>query len=539
MHDRVGTLALRVRTDLEGRELAVRDLAERFTRDVIERSSQLLDARHPGRIVMLKTLPLAFTLGERDGMSPDRLGAAIERAAEELASAIEASLPAAGTEPSANSGVAVFADEAAFVASVALAQVRGTRPWFHDRALQEDVFERFLREPALALDVLVELAEQDQLTEVVAKMRPAVAAQLVERLGARAIAPAVEPHANDADDAEIVARLAERIGSWPALEAAVRHLAAHAYAHRFARASGVAVAAARIASWTARALAVVARDPSPGADAIAATRDQITGYAGLFYLVTAVLELGIAEALWQACLAEGPAIAHAFAGLIERDDPALDVIARADRTPFPVTDDQLRELACATLDQLVATLPRGGRAELPAGYATFSDGPHGRLLVVTAYDAPFVMFALPARTPTEAAAALATLRARWPHTTPLFGAPSVIELDRSGQIRHARARPPAPFLVAAESCAAVALASLLAGAACQLVVARVGDPVDDAVAWVAHRLALAGRIVPLEDAIEIWIDADAVDIELRAAGIDRDPGFVPWLATTIRLRFEA
>jgi hypothetical protein len=535
MHDRVGTLALRVRTDLEGRELAVRDLAERFTRDVIERSSQLLDARHPGRIVMLKTLPLAFTLAERDGTSPGRLEAATERAAEELAASIEASLPTDASEPSANAEVAVFADEAAFVASVALAQIRGTRPWFHEHALREDVFERFVREPALALAALVRLADRDRLIEVVAKLPTALAGQLVERLlGAQSIAPPAET-----DDGELVARLVEQIASWPALEPSARRLATYAYAHQLARASGIADA--RIASSTARALAVNARDQIAlePAQAIAATRDQTTAYVGLFYLVSTVLELGIAEALWQACLPEGVAIAHALAGLIGGADAALDVIAREEREPFAVTDDQIRELACATLNQLVSTLPRGGRAELPDGYATFVDGPRGRLLIATACDAPFVMFAQPARTPAEAAAALAALRALWPQTTPLFGAPSVIELDRSGQVRHARARPPAPFLVDADKCAAVALGSLVVGAACQLVASRVGDRVDNVAAWVAQRLALAGRIVHLEDAVEIWIDADAVDIELRAAGIDRDPGFVPWLATTIRLRFEA
>ena len=542
MHDRVGTLALRVRTDLEGRELAVRDLAERFTRDVIERSSQLLDARHPGRIVVLKTLPFAFTLAERDAMLPGRLDAAIERAAEALAASIEAMLPAEGSEPSASGDVAVFRDEAGFIASVALSQVRGIRPWFHERALRDDVFDRFVREPALALDALIRLAEQDHLIEVVSQYPDALAVRLVDRLlGPRTIADAPE-----IDDSEIVARLVEQIAAWPALEPAVRQIAAYAHAHRLARASSVAIAGARIASWTSRALAVIAREPSTGvladdrAPAIAATRDQLTAYSGLFYLVTSVLELGIAEALWQACFPEGTAIAHALSGLLpDARDPALDVIARVARAPFAVTDDQVREIARATLEQLVATLPRGGRAALPDGYATFVDGPRGRLLVVTACDGPFVMFALPARTPSEAAAGLAELRARWPQTTPLFGSPSLIELDRSGQIRHARERPPSPFLVAADSCPAVALASLVAGAACQLVVSRAGDRVDDVAAWVAHRLAVTGRIVHVEDAIEIWIDANAVDVELRAAGIDRDPGFVPWLETAIRLRFEA
>lgn len=537
MHDRVGTLALRVRTDLEGREVAVRDLAERFTRDVIERVSQLLDARHPGRIVMLKTLPLAFTLSESEGASPDRLHAATERAAEELARSIEASLTTGASEPSPTAEVAVFADEASFVASVALARANGTRPWFHEEALREDVFERLVREPALALEVLVLLADQGHVLDVIAKLPATLALRLGETLvGTRSVAPLA-----DGDDAEIVLRLVERIASWPALEPSARRLAAYAYAHRLARASGTTIEVARIASWTSRALAVIARDPVAlePVRAIAATRDQLTAYSGLFYLVPGILELGIAEALWQACLPEGVAIAHALAGLLTVDDAALEVIAGAPRARFTVTDDQVQEIACATLDHLVTTLPRGGRAELPDGYASFVDNPRGRLLIVTACDSPFVMFAWPARTPVEATAGLAALRVRWPHTTPLFGAPSVVELDPSGQVRHARERPHVPLLVDADSCPAVALASLVAGAASQLVVSRVGDRVDDVAAWVAHRLAVAGRIVHGEDAIEIWIDANAVDVELRTAGIDRDPGFVPWLATTIRMRFEA
>lgn len=537
MHDRVGTLALRVRTDLEGREVAVRDLAERFTRDVIERCSQLLDAGHPGRVVMMKSLPLAFTLTERDSISPDHLRTAIERAAEELARSIEASLPTDGLPPSPSAEVAVFADEAAFVASVAVSRARATRPWFHEVALRDDVFERLVREPALALEVLTRLADTEQLIEVVAQIPPSVATRLVDVVaGTSSATPYVEE-----EDGPVILRLVERLASWPALEAPARRLAAHAHAHRIARANGMASPPAQVASWATRALAVIARDPVAlePARAIAATRDQTTAYTGLFYLVPALLELGVPEALWQACLPEGSSIASALAGLIPCDDAALDVIAGGPRVTYTVSDEQLHEIARTSIARLVTTLPRGGRAELPDGHASFVDGPHGRLLIVTARDAPFVLFAWPARTPAEATAGLAALRAQWPGTTPLFGAPSVVELDRSGQIRHAHASPPAPWLVSGRSCAAIALASLVAGLPCQLAISRLGEPVDDVAAWVARRLAVYGRIVHLEDAIEIWVDVNAVDLELRSAGIDRDPGFVPWLATTIRIRFEA
>src|SRR5262245_25157484 len=89
MDDRVGTLAVRVRSDLVGRDAELRELGERFTRGVLERVSALLDERAPGRVVFLRTLPIQWSIREADAASVDE----VARAAVQIAAAIEASMP--------------------------------------------------------------------------------------------------------------------------------------------------------------------------------------------------------------------------------------------------------------------------------------------------------------------------------------------------------------------------------------------------------------------------------------------------------------
>jgi len=214
------------------------------------------------------------------------------------------------------------------------------------------------------------------------------------------------------------------------------------------------------------------------------------------------------------------------------------VIAGGSRRELTVEIAQVHEVACATLSALVTALPRGGRAEIPAGMVRFVEHATGRLLVVTAIDAPFVLFAWPASHPADAALGLAALLARWPAGTPLHGTPTVIELERSGRCRHTTIAAPEPFVIAGSSLAETALASLVAGAACQLVAARVGDVVEDVPSWVDERLVHRGRIVREPALVEVWLASDAVDLDLRRAAIDRDPGYVGWLDCTVRLRFE-
>lgn len=563
MDDRVGTLAVHVRTDLDGRDDELRGVAEQLTRDVVERVSLVLEARAPGRVIVLRTLPVHVALTEQEGTSSERLRSVVERVAEQIAAAIETSLPRDTREPEVDSDVAVFVDEGAFVASALLARARGVVAWFHAGALRGEPFERVGSDRRLAFAVMLALADRDGLIEVLAFAPPGVVARLAE-IVARDMRGAPP---TSTEDAAIVLGLVERISAWRGIDPIVRRLAAHVYAHAAAATPGsriTSVGSERVAGWAERALAIAAPgrslvpsvellDPNTpvtsadDSDAVAElARDPITAHAGLFYLLRPILELALAESLWRACLPEGVLIAHALRALVPVEaarDPAFDVIV-GDATDvaaiddISVADEQIHEVVNATLATVVMALPRGGRAQLPAGHARFVDHSTGRLLVVTAIDAPFVLFAWPVVEPADALAALAAVFARWPAATALHGSPQLIELDRSGRLRYTPLSPPAPLLVDAGSVTAVALASVVVGAPCQLVAARVGDRVDDALTWSAERLARFGRIVRSAEAVEVWQPSDAVDVDIRAAGIDRDPGFIPWLGIDLRLRFE-
>jgi hypothetical protein len=57
-----------------------------------------------------------------------------------------------------------------------------------------------------------------------------------------------------------------------------------------------------------------------------------------------------------------------------------------------------------------------------------------------------------------------------------------------------------------------------------------GDPLD-VVAAVARR---AGVIDHAPGWLEVHLDIDRVDVAVRRAGLDLDPGWVPWLGTVVR-----
>ncbi|MBX2796116.1 MAG: hypothetical protein KTR31_00565 [Myxococcales bacterium] len=82
------------------------------------------------------------------------------------------------------------------------------------------------------------------------------------------------------------------------------------------------------------------------------------------------------------------------------------------------------------------------------------------------------------------------------------------------------------------------LAQLLWGAALAAFEARLHEPVDDWSAFQQRFLAVPGRLERHDDAIVVCVDARLVDFDVRRAGLDRDPGYLPWLRSSLRLRYE-
>lgn len=69
-------------------------------------------------------------------------------------------------------------------------------------------------------------------------------------------------------------------------------------------------------------------------------------------------------------------------------------------------------------------------------------------------------------------------------------------------------------------------------------VARLGGspgPVRREVTRVAHR---PGRVVAVPGWIELHLPLDGVDLDIRRAGLDTDPGWIPWLGAVVRHVYE-
>jgi hypothetical protein len=62
-------------------------------------------------------------------------------------------------------------------------------------------------------------------------------------------------------------------------------------------------------------------------------------------------------------------------------------------------------------------------------------------------------------------------------------------------------------------------------------------PAPDPVAAVARIAGRRGTVVADPGWIEIHLGLDQVDLDVRRAGLDVDPGWVPWLATVVRFRY--
>ena len=68
---------------------------------------------------------------------------------------------------------------------------------------------------------------------------------------------------------------------------------------------------------------------------------------------------------------------------------------------------------------------------------------------------------------------------------------------------------------------------------------RAGRPVPESVAdFVAQFLTIPGRVRLGPETMTIALPMECIDLAVRRGGLDRDPGWVPWLARNVRLVFE-
>lgn len=276
-----------------------------------------------------------------------------------------------------------------------------------------------------------------------------------------------------------------------------------------------------------------------------------TRYGGLFYLLSSVLELGIGESLWKVCLDERRVLARAAAAILGEDAvgdaaPLLfgGITRRELLEPPDISSEQQQEAAGDMLAGMVAASQGLGIGKLPAPTLDLVAAPAGRLLVATC-GFPLAIFTWPAVNAAAVNAGINVFLRYWPPEadTPV-GSDIVLRSDRFGRLRpgFVPSDTVGCLLPEAATVAAGAVLAQVCGSLLQLFRWRLAANEEDAAAGhaelVSRYLALPARIALADEAMTILIPMDRIDMAMRRAALDRDPGWVPWLRRTVRIEFE-
>jgi hypothetical protein len=225
----------------------------------------------------------------------------------------------------------------------------------------------------------------------------------------------------------------------------------------------------------------VVESAAPDAPAAKLDEDEVeTGFAGLFYLAGRVLELELAESLYYAGAREGQFLVHvarALAGPDGAEDPAARLFGGC---PPHAPDPPFDALPRWATDEVWKNTVR----HLGERLATLDAAPPPR--IETAVDHLAAGLSLP---------------------------------------RSATPRDPLTAHLARRAAAALAL----------WFCARLGEP--PSIDTVRARLAIPGRVHFEEDLLRVRVPMKAVDLDLRLAGLDFDPGWIPWLGRKLVFEF--
>jgi hypothetical protein len=80
--------------------------------------------------------------------------------------------------------------------------------------------------------------------------------------------------------------------------------------------------------------------------------------------------------------------------------------------------------------------------------------------------------------------------------------------------------------------------AIVVGAPATLLALRLGWADADPAAFAARWLRRPARIFDDGEAIEVRFGPEQVDLDLRRAGADADPGWIPWLRRTVRVAYD-
>jgi len=534
---RIGTLAVRIRASDARPDLATRCTA--LARRVLDRTVELLD--HGDRVVLIRKLEIRWRLPEEALDTED----AVTRLAADLIAALEIAWAAPLESPDPDANAVVFPDTATWWAEALQARAAGRVGWYHQPILDPEpllvLAEPIHREFALAVlrhlgrqapDVLRESpsdavrAWADALHVVVPEALTSVDPQQAHAgLDRDPEIAALVRHVLDAnkrdDDAALVglSALALRLARMPRLT----RLEAEAVAFSKALASAASVGPVTVPGE------VVEPDPMTAG----VPHLQPTSYAGLFYLATLLVELGTGEHLWTACLPEGQLFGWAASGLVG-DDPVVRWFGNPDASMPEVTTAQAEEVIAKVCAALAGALCRyRPDAVVPPLELSLAN----QELIATLPHSVFPVWSAACTEPSELREAAVVLSELWPGGLAVPVAWDKVGLR--GRIQAQPERAPRAWFRLDGPAPAARLGAVAIGAAAALFEWRVGEAcVDSAMAFAERYLRVNGRIEDTGDALVVHLRATDVSFPLRRAGLDRDPGYVPWLERTVLLRFD-
>jgi hypothetical protein len=537
--------------------------ATEFARRVLERADRLLEERAPGRILVLRELTTRWRMLHAGLHLAGEEEAVAAELAEWLDDRAQVALAGSGARHAADDDLAVFADEVEWRARYWAERSDGERP-FWGVALEDEgpLPDALLRaRPAVVAGVVARLARLGSIARAVRMLSSAAADALSRRLeygdDVRASyeraprAPAVQSRAVEelpgwvlraldgirpGDDGPHVTVVVTAL--LVALRAEGHEAAESDHAELVAEAKERATRTGRPEDRQ-RADAADAAAARPAPDAPTAPKLQHTGFGGLFYLVRLLVELRCAEFLFTACLPEREVLAAAMRELLcgdGDDDPAPETIGGVERaTATDVAVEQMREVTGALLGALVEAIPRRGLATFPAMHLSRVDA---ELLVATPSGAPWVAFAWPGATRMDVEEGIARFLRVWPHAAPpITSAPALAELDRTGRVRPTHKLAALPWLTGAPQVAWRAVVSQIGGAAAMLLTLRASISTQSPETFRDRYLAVRGTIASSSDELVVTLPMERIDLAIRRAGLDRDPGWVPWLKRAVSIEF--
>ena len=260
---------------------------------------------------------------------------------------------------------------------------------------------------------------------------------------------------------------------------------------------------------------------------------QFTSHAGLFYLATLLVELGTGEHLWTACLPEGQLLGWAATELVG-NDPVTRWFGGLNVSMPDVTAAQAEEVitkGCTALAKALSRQPL--TAVIPPLELTLAD----QELIATLPHSVFPVWSAACTKPSELQDAAEVLSNYWPGGLAVPAAWNALRLR--GKVQTLSKDPLGVYFRSDGPAPAARLAAVTIGTAAALFEWRIGElRQSSATAFVERYLQVKGQLEDAGNRLIVHLRATDVSFPIRRAGLDRDPGYVPWLERTVVLQFE-